>query len=140
MENLEAEVVKIYNAAEVKVHGQSLRPIDMQACHRIGKKKETTIVKFASRKFAYGGVVIGRNLKDKNLYGQGKNVYINTSFCDTYRHLNFLICGLKGKKLINHYKVRKGINLVQIKDQEDYHEIEHLNDLIRLRFEFETDN
>ena len=102
VEDLETEVIKIYNAAQVTVHGQSLRPLDIQACHRIGKKKEVTIVKFVSRKFAYGGLTNGKNLKDAGVYGEGTNVYINNSFCDQYRHLNFLIRGIKKNKLINH--------------------------------------
>ena len=132
VKDLEAEVIKVYEAAKVKVHGQSLRPSDIQACHRIGKKKETTIVKFVSRKFAFEGLVNGRNLKDNNVYGNGCKLYINTSFCDAYRHLNFLIRGIKGKKLINHYKVRKGTNMIQIKEGEDYYEIEHVDDLVAL--------
>ena len=132
VKNLEAEVIKIYDAAQVKVHGQSLRPSDIQASHRIGKKKETTIVKFVSRKFAFEGLVNGRNLKDNNVYGPGTKLYINTSFCDAYRHLNFLIRGIKGKKLIHHYKVRKGTNFIQIKEGDDYFAIEHVNDLVAL--------
>ena len=54
-EELEREVIKIYEAAQVSVHGESLREKDIQACHRIGKKQETTIVKFVNRKFAREG-------------------------------------------------------------------------------------
>ena len=132
VEDLETEVVKIYNAAMVKVHGQTLRPLDIQACHRIGKKKEVTIVKFVSRKFAYGGLVSGKNLKGVGVYGAGTNVYINNSFCDQYRHLNFLIRGIKKNNLIHHYKVKKGTNLIQVREGDEYQEIEHFNDLVRL--------
>ena len=45
MKNLEPEVVKIYDYTELKVNGQSLRSLlHIQACHRIGKEKKTTIV------------------------------------------------------------------------------------------------
>ena len=49
--SLENEVINIFNAADVSVHGNRLTHMDIHACHRIGKKKEITICKFVNRKF-----------------------------------------------------------------------------------------
>ena len=49
--DLEEEVIKVYDAANVKVHGRSLMPEDISACHRVGMKGKT-IVRFVNRKFA----------------------------------------------------------------------------------------
>ena len=65
-ENLEDEVIKIYNTAGVKVHDRALTKFDIEAAHRIGRKG-VTIVRFTNRKFAYQGLRCGRNLKGKNL-------------------------------------------------------------------------
>ena len=54
---LEDEVIKVYNTANVQVFGRGLRKEDISACHRIGKKQETTIVRFINRKFAFAGLV-----------------------------------------------------------------------------------
>ena len=50
-EELEDQVLKIYEIAETKVHGESLTKLDIAVCHRIGKKGKT-IVRFVNKKFA----------------------------------------------------------------------------------------
>ena len=92
---LEDEVIKIYNAAKIDIHGQSLRKIDMQACHRIGRKQEKTVVKFLNRKFSVEELYNGKNLQ---LYGS--KVFINNSFCEEFRHLNYIIRKLKSDERI----------------------------------------
>ena len=49
--DLECQVIKIYDEAEVDVHGRSLNLFDIEACHRIGKKN-VVIVRFVNLKFA----------------------------------------------------------------------------------------
>ena len=44
------EVIKIFNAGDVSIHGQSLYHFDIHAAHRKGKKG-TVMVKFVNRKF-----------------------------------------------------------------------------------------
>ena len=129
--DLESEVIKVFDAAEVKVHGRSLEEMDIQACHRVGKKGDT-IVRFVNQKFASEGLYCGRNLKGKNIYGNDSKVYINTSFCKEFKFLNYLVRKAKNDDNIFRWKVRNGITYVQTEDGGDFHEISHKNDLIDL--------
>ena len=128
--DLEGEILKIYNAAEVSVHGKNLNVSDIQACHRIGKKG-VTICMFVNRKFAKEGLYCGKNLRGKNLYDQGTNIYINNSFCDEFRYLNYLVRKAKSEGRIFRWKVKNGVNFIQKEeDDESFIEISHKNDLI----------
>lgn len=129
-EQLENEVIRIYGAAGVKVHGVSPSHSDIQACHRLGKKQETTICKFLNRKFAREGLYCGKNLKDVELY-PGTKIYLNDSFCDDFRHINYLIRKAKREDLIFRWKVRNGVNYIMIHDGDSFIEISHKNDLLR---------
>ena len=128
---LEDEVVKNFEKAKVEVHGKKLEAPDIQACHRVGKKGKT-IVKFISRKYAREGLVCGKNLKNSNLYGNA-GVYINTSFCPEFGHLNFLIRKAKADGALFRWKVRNGINFVQVEEEDEFVEISHINDLVELK-------
>ena len=129
--DLEKEVIKLYQAADITVHGQKLAHRDIEACHRIGKKN-VTIVRYVNRKFAREGLWNGKNLKGKNVYGADSAVYINNSFCNEYRHINFLIRKAKKDGKIHHWKVRNGINMVKVAENEEYVEITHRLDLVQL--------
>ena len=125
---LEDEVIKIFEAAEVTVHGKKLNASKIHACHRIGKKG-ITICKFVNRKFAREGLVCGKNLRDVNLYGNNSKVYINDSFCPELKYLNYLIRKLKIDGQIFRWKTRNGINSVQVEEGVEFVEITHKQDL-----------
>ena len=127
---LEKEILKVFQAAEVKVHGENLQERDIQAAHRIGKKG-VVICKFVNRKFAREGLFCGRNLKGKNVYNNS-NVYINDSLCREFKYLNFVVRKSKNDNIIFRWKVRNGITFVQKKDGDEFEEISHKSDLIRL--------
>ena len=91
---LEEEVIKIYNEADVKVHGKKLDHMDMEARHRIGKKNKV-IVRFVNRKFARQGLYNGAKLKEKRIYGNP--VYINDSLCPEFHYLGYVVRNLKKK-------------------------------------------
>ena len=129
--DLEDEVVNIFKVAGVKVNGRELDNFQMQACHRIGKKG-ITIVKFVNRKFAYEGLRCGRNLKGKEIFGANSKVYINNSFCREYQYLNYCVRKAKSNNKIFRWKVKHGVNLIQVDDGGDFIEITHKNDLIKL--------
>ena len=135
-QNLEEEVVKIYEKAGVQINGKRLDSSDIQACHRIGKKN-ITICKFVNRKFAREGLVCGRNLKGSNIYGTSP-VYINTSFCPEFKFLNFLIRKAKSRGEIFRWKVRNGVNSIQVTEGGNFVEVAHKNDLIELNL-FESE-
>ena len=135
---LQNEVIKIYTAAQIVVDGDTLERRDIQACHRIGKKG-VTICKFVNRKFANEGLYNGRNLKGKDLYGNNSKVFINNSFCDEYRHINFLVRQAKKNNSIFRWKVKHGVNYIKVNENDDdFEEISHLNDLVNLKVIAET--
>ena len=72
--DLEGEVLKIFETAGVEVNGYKLDYYQIQACHRIGKKGVTC--KFDNQKFANNAIYSGKNLKGKELYGTNSGVYI----------------------------------------------------------------
>ena len=89
-------------------------------------------MRFTNRKFAWEGLVNGKNLRDKKLYGVNSKIYINNSFCDEYRSLNYLIRKAKKDYAIFRWKIKNGINCVQLNDGDDFVEVTHKIDLVRL--------
>ena len=75
--------------------------------HRLGKKK-TTIVRVVNRKFSRETLVNGKNLKGSKRYGENK-IFVNNSFCEDFRFLNFVIRKAAREKLLNRYKIRNGV-------------------------------
>ena len=129
IERLEEEVIKVYKAAKVEIFGRELRKDDISACHRLGKKKETTIVRFVNRKFAFAGLVNSKNLKDTDIYGN--NVYINNSLCREFSRYGFIIRRLKTKKSITGYRIRHGVYQIQLEQNGEYFEISHETDFAK---------
>ena len=92
------------------------------------------VCKFVNRKYANEGLYNGKNLKGKDLYGNNTKVFINNSFCDEYRHINYLIRKAKRDNTIFRWKVKNGVNFIKLNDtDEDFEEISHMNDLINLK-------
>ena len=112
-EELEEEVMKIFDAGHVSVHGRKLDTHQIQACHRIGKKG-ITICKFINRKYAQESLYCEKNLKDVEIYGKNSRIYINNSFCDEFKYLTFLIRKAKGKEIVK-WRIKRGINLIQVR-------------------------
>ena len=128
-DELEKEVCRIFDVAGVQVNGHKLDPFQIQACHRIGRKGNT-ICQFVNRKYAYEGIYNGKNLKDKNLFGEDSKVYINPSLCKEYQYLNYIIRKAKGGNKIFRWRVKHGINLIQLSQEGEFFEVTHKNDLI----------
>ena len=137
-DNLEDEVIKIFDAMEVKVNGNQLSKIQIHACHRIGKKN-VVIVKVVNRKFATKALYSGSKLKDVNMYGNSK-IYVNNSFCREFQFFNFLIRKASKAKIINRYKIKHGVMFVQQVIDGDFHKISHKNDLIKLGIDVPTES
>ena len=126
-EDLEKEVIKVYDEAGVKVFGRSVNHMDISACHRLGKKGETTIVRFVNRKFAREGLFKGKNLKGTKLYGETR-VFINNSFCHEYKQFGWIIRQLKKNSLIEGYKVRNGVHQIKVLGGVKFVDISHVTD------------
>ena len=125
-EDLEEQVIKIYNEAKVEVHGRELNRFDISAYHRLGKKS-VTIVKFVNRKCTYAGLSKGKNLKGSKLYGNSP-IYINNSFCKEFNRFGFLIRKLKRSSHIAGYKVKNGVYQIKTVENGVFVEISHTSD------------
>ena len=126
-EELEDEVVKITKDADVKVNRQNLKKSDIVACHRIGKKGNV-VCRVINRKFAKEAVVCGKNLKGTQRYGMSK-VFINYSLCPEYKFLNYACRQAARSEQIHRYKVKNGVNYVQVEEDGDWMEIGHVLDM-----------
>ena len=129
-EDVEDEVLKVMKAANVKVDGKHVRKIDIQAAHY--KRNKSVIVKFVNRKFAETAIANGNLLKDKRLFDNDKNIYVNNSFCREFAFINFAIRQAKKKSEICLYKLKHGVNYVQMRVNGRLEQIAHVNDLIKL--------
>ena len=82
-EDLENQVIKIYQIADGEVHGELLCIV---VCHRIGKKGKT-IVRFINRKFAKE-IFVGKTIRADKYY---KKININNSFSKEFGMFHFHI-------------------------------------------------
>ena len=133
-EELENEVIKVYNEAGVKVFGRSVAQTDISACHRLGKKGETTIVRFVNRKFANESLFKGKNVKGTKLYG-GTRVFINNSFCKEYKQYGWIIRQLKKKNLIEGYKVKNDVHQIKVLGGDIFVHIAHYSDFSKFNLD-----
>ena len=124
--NLQAEVIRIYKEAKVKVEGDELCAKDISACHRIGRKGHT-IIRFVNRKFAYEGLRNGKNLKGTTLY-EDKKIFINNSFCKAFSKYGYFIRKLKNDGEITGYKIKHGVYQIQLEKSGDFFEVSHIID------------
>ena len=127
--NLENEVIRIYNEAKVEVDSSPVTKKDISACHRIGKRGNT-IVRFVNRKFASEGLYKGRNLKGTQLYN-GAPVYINNSFCPEFKKYGYIIRNLKRQSLLEGYKIKNGVYQIKLGPLDKFEEISHINDFAK---------
>ena len=130
-DQIEAEVIDIFKEAKVTVNRQPLKPLDIQAAHRIGSKGKV-IVKVVNRKFVRSALVKGKNLKGSKRYGVGTRLYLNDSFTPEFGHLNYLVRNSYKDGYIHKYKVRNGVTLVQKTEDDDFTEIAHAMDLANM--------
>ena len=135
--DLENEVIQVFNEAKVRVHGRPLDPMDIAACHRIGKKN-VTIVRFVNRKFAYAGLTSGKNLKGTKLYGENSSIYINNSFCKEFSRYGYIIRKLQKLSLIAGYKVKNGVFLIKQNGTDNFKEVSHISDFEKYNIDIEA--
>ena len=125
------EVIKIFEAVNVYVGGERQSKIPIQAVHRIGKAQEKTVAKFVNRRFASEALYASKNLKDNSPYNNP--IYLNPSSCREFAYLNFLVRKAAKGKRVARWKVKKGITLVKISENDPrFHEITHRIVLIDL--------
>ena len=134
--DLENHVIDIFNEAKVKVHGKSLDHIDIEACHRIGKKNKV-IARFTNRKFAREILYKSKNLKGTKIYGN-QAIYINESLCKQFHYIGYVIRNLKRCEMIETYKIRNGVFSIKIGPDDRFVDITHKSDFHTNNLDIET--
>ena len=126
--DIEDAVIKVLKTAKAKVHTKFPSHMDIQAAHRKGKKG-VVICKFVNRKFAYSALYSSANLKDADVFETGAPVYVNPSLCPEFGFLHFAVRKAKKDKRIHSYKVRHGVMMIKLTENDEEVEISHESDL-----------
>ena len=103
----------------------------IEACHRVGKNGERTIIKFSSRKDARKVLVNKKKLKSINLskIGLTGKIYINESLCSYYKKLWYLCKKLWINKHIASFWTSNGAVRLRVTDEGKVNLISHEEDL-----------
>merc|ERR1712183_1249788 len=80
----------------------------------------------------------GASLQDLDLYG-GVRIYISQSLCREYVGIHYFLRMAKKEGRIHRYRVWNGTNQVQVKEEDDFIDITHRNDLTELGIVYERD-
>ena len=128
-DKLEDETIQLLN----KVKSKGIVASDIEACHRLGVKKNT-IVKFVNRKDANDCTENRRNLKrigNRCGYNTDK-IFINERFTPFVSKLAFYCHVLKRKGLISGASTFKGVIKIKLQDDLHWHRIGHVSHLSEL--------
>ena len=110
-EELEEEVIKILDAG---------RWTSIRYRRAIGLvKKELQSANLLIGNTRKKACIVEKKLKDVEIYGENSRIYINNSFCDEFKYLNFLIRKAKGKEIVK-WRIKRGINLIQVNEGEAF--------------------
>ena len=119
-----------------------IEPYQVHACHRL-KKRNNTIIKFTSRKFADAALHYRSKLKNirKTSFGfaEGTKLFINESLCRPYQFLNYKVRQAAKVKKIFSYNLWKGKLTIKINETDRPIIISHINDLIEYELAAQSD-
>ena len=130
-DQLEPTVCRILHHIGVNISGDKI-----EACHRLGKNSDRTIVKFSSRKDCEHTMRVKKDLKDLDATDldlpAGTKLYINDSLCPYYRELWNEAKKLWNKKKIFSYFTVSGTVRIRLQEKGPYIIITHIDDLKEL--------
>ena len=126
--DLEKEVTKVLDDI-----GVTVRPDQIQACHRLYDKKRT-IIKFVNRKTAIESLSKRKELAAIPEYH--KKVYINESLCGHYRFLYAKCKELWKSGRIFGFWIANGTLRYRVNEHGDAVKINHIEDLVNVFGEF----
>ena len=130
-DQLEPTACRILHYIDVNISGDKI-----EACHRLGKKSDRTIVKFSSRKDCEHTMRVKKDLKDLDATDldlpAGTKLYINDSLCPYYRGLWNETKKLWNKKKMFSYFTVSGIVRIRLQEKGPYSIITHVDDLKEL--------
>ena len=127
-DNLENKVLKIFDKLGVPIN-----PNNIEACHRIKKDSERTIVKFNKRKDCQQVIRAKKDLKNMTFTDidlpVGTTLYLNESLCSYYRWLLSNCKKLRNANIIHSFFTVNGTVKVKVSEGDKPRTITHLEDL-----------
>ena len=130
-DQLEPIACRILHHIGVNISGDKI-----EACHRLGKNSDRTIVKFSSRKDCEHTMHVQKDLKNLDATDldlpAGTKLYINDSLCPCYRGLWNEAKKLWNKKKIFSYFTVSGTVRIRLQEKGPYSIIAHIDDLKEL--------
>ena len=128
VKQLEPTACSILYYIDVNISGDKI-----EACHRLGKNSDRTIVKFPSRKDFEHATRVKNYLKDLDTTDldlpAGRKLYINDSLCAYYRELWNEVKKLWNKEKIFSYFTATGTVRIMLQEKGPYSIITHIDDL-----------
>ena len=133
--NIEESVIRIASAVNL-----SVKPSDIQACHRLKKKRNSkgprnVIVRFVNRKFCESLLRSNKSFKKQSVYqkaGLDEKIYINNNLCNYNKFLWGKAKSLREKNLIHKFWCYNGTINVQVNDNDSAIRIKHIDDLVEI--------
>ena len=138
-ENLEDKVLKVLHKLGVEIEGDNI-----EACHRIKKDSDRTIIKFNKRKDCQQVMKVKKDLKNMTFTDidlpLGTKIYLNESLCSYYRWLWSNCKKLRNANKIHTYYTVNGTVKVKISEGERPRSITHIEDLKEIAPGFNFEN
>ena len=127
-DNLKNKVLKIFDKLGVPIN-----PNNIEACHRIKKDSDMTIVKFNKRKDCQQVMRVKKDLKNMTFTDidlpVGATLYLNESLCSYYRWLWSNCKKLRNANIIHSFFIVNGTVKVKVSEGDKPRTIIHLEDL-----------
>merc|ERR1712168_363346 len=131
-QELEQEVVKLFNAMNVRFDYRHIEAVFRAGDHG------WVIVKLFDPIMVSRVLSKGASLQDLDLYG-GVRIYISQSLCREYLNIHHFLRMAKKEGRIHRHRKWVGTNQVQVKEDDDFVDITHRNDLKELGIVYERD-
>lgn len=137
--DLEGKVIEVFGKLGVNVKEDGI-----EACHRIKKGSDKTIVKFSKRKDCQQVMSVKRDLRNADLssldFPDSTVLFFNESLCSYYRWMWSKCKRLKSKNMIYSFYTVNGIVKAKKLEGGEATSITHMEDLKKLLPDVDIDN
>ena len=137
--NLENTVLKVFDKLGVQISSENI-----EACHRIKKDSDRTIVKFSKRKDCLQIMKVKKDLRNMSFTDidlpSGTTLFLNESLCSYYRWLWSNCKKLRNKEIIHSFFTVNGTVKVKVSEGDKPRPITHLDDLKVIAPDFNFEN
>ena len=134
--DLEGKVLEVFENL-----GVSVKEDNVEACHRIRKSSDRTIIKFSRRKDCQQIMSVKKDLRNLNPSDiglpAGTTIFVNESLCSYYRWLWSNCKKLKGSKLIHDFYTVNGTVKVKHHEGDLPCPVTHIEDLKKIAPDFD---